>query len=200
VSPILESIGSVKGFGWGAFADYTPAYESIATFTATGGESTFTFSSIPQTYKHLQIRGLAKSSPPGSGFQGTGGIFLRYNGISTTSYSRTNLQSDSSSVSFNHDTQSAGYIYNAIIGSYDSPLPWAASIIDIMDYSSTNKNKTTKSFTGVNNNANNTNYKMSLGSFIFTNTAAITEILINVAVNGGTSAAGTTFALYGIRG
>ena len=53
MSPILESIGSVKGFGWGAFAE-TSAFNSIAS--TLGGNSSIIFDSIPQTYKHLQLR------------------------------------------------------------------------------------------------------------------------------------------------
>jgi hypothetical protein len=47
------------------------AYESIATVTATGTESTITFSSIPSTYQHLQIRALSRDT------------FTAINGVST---------------------------------------------------------------------------------------------------------------------
>ena len=47
MSPILESIGSVKGFGWGALLSST-AFESIASAVGTGSSGTITFSSCVQ--------------------------------------------------------------------------------------------------------------------------------------------------------
>jgi hypothetical protein len=41
----------------------TTSYESIATVTVGGGGSaTIDFTSIPATYTHLQIRGIARST------------------------------------------------------------------------------------------------------------------------------------------
>ncbi len=54
----------------------TSSYESIATSTATG--SSITFSSIPSTYKHLQVRALGV-------FSGTVGAgFMYFNGDNAT--------------------------------------------------------------------------------------------------------------------
>ena len=54
MSPILESIGSVKGFGWGSFS-IPPSFESIATVTVASNAYSVDFTSIPQTYNSLQI-------------------------------------------------------------------------------------------------------------------------------------------------
>jgi hypothetical protein len=62
VSPILESIGSVKGFGWGAAGLLPPSYESIATVNITGNTSTVNFNSIPSTFKHLQLRAICRTN------------------------------------------------------------------------------------------------------------------------------------------
>jgi hypothetical protein len=80
VSPILESIGSVKGFGWGAFAE-TSAFNSIAS--TLGGNSSITFSSIPQTYKHLQLR--MTLGVTGSTGQ-SDAAWVRVNGITSSVY------------------------------------------------------------------------------------------------------------------
>jgi len=56
-------------------------YESIATASGTGSNDEITFSSIPSTYKHLQIRGLANAS-------GTNALMaVRLNG-NTSGYAR----------------------------------------------------------------------------------------------------------------
>jgi len=40
------------------------SYESIASASGTGSSGTITFSSIPSTYTHLQIRGIGRNSYP----------------------------------------------------------------------------------------------------------------------------------------
>ena len=55
----------LAGVGAGPKGDF----ESIATTTVgSGGQSTITFSSIPSTYKHLQIRYAAKNSGTSENF------------------------------------------------------------------------------------------------------------------------------------
>ncbi len=60
------------------------AYESIATTTVgAGGTSTITFSSIPSTYTHLQIRGIGRSDAA----SGNSWIYLRADQTSSSLYS-----------------------------------------------------------------------------------------------------------------
>ena len=69
------------------------------------------------------------------------------------------------------------------------------SIIDIIDYASTTKNKTVRAFFGLDLNGSGS---VTLGSGLWMNTNAITDININAAADP--MAAGSTFALYGIKG
>ena len=49
-------------------AAYKPTdYESIQTVNLTGSQSSITFSSIPGTYKHLQIRGVLRGDRANTG-------------------------------------------------------------------------------------------------------------------------------------
>ena len=57
----------------------TSSFESIATYTATGGETSFTFSSIPQTYKSLQIRWMYRDAGNGT-VAGTCSLAVNMNG------------------------------------------------------------------------------------------------------------------------
>ena len=56
-------------------------FDSIATVTVgAGGSSSITFSSIPSTYTHLQIRFMAKETAVGSGVDG---VLLTFNSWSS---------------------------------------------------------------------------------------------------------------------
>jgi hypothetical protein len=73
------------------------AFESIATAVGTGSNTTITFSSIPATFKHLQVRMLAKDTHNG------GGALVRYtplviNGDTGANYTRHNINGDGSAV------------------------------------------------------------------------------------------------------
>ena len=87
MSPILESIGSVKGFGWGALLA-SSSFESIATVTASGGETSLTFSSISQDYKALQMRYIGMDN---SGGTSAGALKIRLNSDSGANYTEHKL-------------------------------------------------------------------------------------------------------------
>jgi len=60
---------------------FTPSkdYDSIATVTVSTAVSSITFSSIPATYRHLEIRFIAQNS-------GYRDIWGRFNGDATNAY------------------------------------------------------------------------------------------------------------------
>jgi len=71
-------------------------------------------------------------------------------------------------------------------------------ILDIHDYTSTTRNKTFRSFSGVDRNTT-TGGEVRLSSGLWMSTSAITSITINN--NGGDNySSSSTFALYGIKG
>jgi len=160
------------------------SYDSIATTTVgSGGSATITFSSIPQTYKHLQLR-----------------IFT--------------VNSSYGTASFNGDTTSTNYRAHALVGtgaaatsvaytnviympfdSADSNNPFS-EVIDILDYTNTNKNKVTRSLAGVDKNGGSG--QVALVSGLWMSTSAITSI--SMAVNSGVFGQNSRFALYGVEG
>jgi hypothetical protein len=158
-------------------------YELISTATSTG--SSITFSSIPQEYKHLQLRIVASNT---GGFNS---LAMRFNGITTGSYDRHRLVGNGSSVlSQNQISQTSIYIgQNPVTASI-----FGVAITDILDYTSTSKNTTVRSFSGV-RDTSSTDVRLESG--LFRNTSAITSIDLFM---DGTSFASARASLYGIRG
>lgn len=171
-----------------------PSFESIASATGTGSSNTITFSSIPGTYQHLQIRGLFKSTGASDGGDLT--LTMRFNNDSGTNYVRHTLRGNGSAASGLNDTAITSIYVGSGVGGTGTTNMLGANIIDIHDYASTTKNKTTRSFSG--GEINTTPSQVLLNSGLWLSTAAITSIsLIDIYGNFTTS---STFALYGIKG
>lgn len=176
-----------------------PSFESIATVTGNGSSTSLTFSSIPQTYVSLQIRGLSRNV---SGNLSNSNLNIRFNSDSGSNYTRHFLRGTGSAVGAYGDVSSTVAIVQ------DGDLSWtssssfkAVSIIDIHDYASTIRNKTMRSFAGqdVNDSSGSYGTAVALSSALWLNTAAITSITITSA--GGSAFDSTSvFSLYGIKG
>ena len=170
------------------------SFDSIATFTPSSGQSV-TFSSIPSTYKYLQLRVSL------IGNANNNSTFLRFNGdTGGTSYAWANLSVGSSGGT---GSSTSGYSLNtdliALSGlaykSCDATYP-TVYIIDIPDYASTSKYKTAKYTTGINTNGGNQEMNFATGTW--KSNSAINSITF--LFNGSTTfSAGTTIALYGVN-
>ena len=170
----------------------TSSFESIATVTAVGSETVLTFSSIPGTYKHLQIRGIGKTLAANDA---TAQFNITFNADTATNYDRHFLRGSGASVTANGQvSQSFIGVYGMGVGGLTSNY-FAPSITDITDYASTSKYKTLRNFSG--NNTNGTTNSVVLNSGLWMSTAAITSIEIT---NGSLFVGGSTYALYGIKG
>jgi len=174
-----------------------PAFESIATFTATGGETTFNFTSIPGTYSHLQIRWIAKDTGTTAADDG---IQFQLNSLGGTNYAYHTLKGNGTSVSATGTASYAffGTPYGQPSSSTGTTSMFGAGIFDLIDYASTTKYKTVRVFSGSNVNNTSTLYGVSLTSALIRTTSEITSILIYASGSG--FVAGSTFALYGIKG
>jgi len=164
------------------------SYESIATVTVgSGGTGDITFSSIPSTYAHLQIRMIGKSTYTGSGLVNCS---INFNSDSNNNnYSSHNLTGNGASASAGG---SANYRTRAFyISTTDDG--WSANIIDILDYANTNKYKTTRTLQGNDNNGSGNVYFTSVN---WRNTNAVTSITL---VPEPLFAQYSSIALYGIK-
>lgn len=155
----------------------------------SGGSASITFASIPQTYKHLQLR-LLTSSPNGA----TEG-YIEYNAdyTATNYYSHRMFSNGGATGSGSFNT---AYIFNG----WQTGLAnsFVATIVDILDYTNTNKRKTTRALTGfeTNTGASNSSW-IAQHQSMWNNTNAITQIRITMSP-GYSFNQYSTAALYGI--
>jgi len=174
----------------------TSNFFKIATVTAAGGETSLSFTSIPSTYKSLQVRGIARCSNASSIPRP---VTIQFNADTGSNYVGHGLQGQSSAVNANGFVNLTAIGNNATnfwaIGNSATSGIFGAGIVDIIDYASTSKYKTLRSISGVDNNGT-TNPGISLQSGLWQSTAAINEI--DIGVGGYTFIAGSTFTLYGV--
>lgn len=165
------------------------AFESIATATGTGSSDTITFTSIPGTYQHLQIRCIAFGSVAN---QNT--MLLRINSDSGSNYARHNLRGNGSSAAASGSASTSFIGIGGVTNNLDSTYPMVA-IVDIHDYASTSKNKTVRSLGGIDYNGSG---EITLQSGVWLSTSAVTSI--SIVTPGQNFTTNSTFALYGIKG
>ena len=177
-------------------APVTSSYESIATQTVgSGGTASISFTSIPATFKHLQIRINAR----GNRTSGDEVIGLRLNGSTTTSqYVSHRLTGDASSAS--GSTQGASSYSSSFAAtipatSIGNSTTFGSCVIDILDYTSTVKNKVSRSLGGFDANGSGIVW---FGSELWILTNAVTQVDL-IPVFGTLFNEYSSFALYGIK-
>jgi hypothetical protein len=161
----------------------TPTYTALATVTLGSSASSVTFSSIPSTYRDLIFVMRAGTSENANNR-------MRFNGDSGNNYLMVTMQGSGSSATASSNNNLTNI-----------PIDWSAfttptvgdtnHIVQIMDYSATDKHKTTL------NRANRAAGFVDALACRWANTAAITTIAI--IPGGGTWLTGSTFDLYGIK-
>ena len=169
----------------------TNSYESIATVTVgSGGASTITFSSIPSTYKHLQIRGIGRTS----GSSTDSSMIFNSDSSSGSYYANHQIFGDGSSATAATSPTSTRLDPFYVPGSGVTSSVFAGFVVDILDYQNTNKNKTLRTLQGF--DANGSGFVI-FRSGLWIKTNAITQIEWSVS---GNWAQYSSFALYGIKG
>jgi hypothetical protein len=192
MSPITELIGSAKAYGWGAIVGSTASFESIAT--ANPNSASVTFSSIPQTYTHLQIRGVVRSASYGGGADY---YSIRINGDSGANYNASGLYCTNTTVgSFDRNGGQTEIFSGEYPGAVAGADQFGGIILDVFDYTNTNKAKTVKFY---NVSIRYGQGSAGLNSGIWNSTNAITSISLTGYFGGG-FANFSQLALYGIKG
>jgi hypothetical protein len=187
----------ISGLFSGGVAASTNSYESIATTTVgSGGTSTITFSSIPSTYKNLQIRLFAQTNRSSASGDY---ITLRFNSDSGTNYNGHFLGGNGTTAVAGVQGN-ANVMYVERISCSTQTNIFGAIVMDILDYGSTNKNKVARWLGGYDVNGDAATTNMQLASGLWLNSAnAITSITLNTGV-GTAFTQYSSFALYGIKG
>ena len=159
------------------------AYDALATVTVGATSvANITFTGIPNTYKHLQIRALVK-------FAGGDYGDIRFNGDTTTSNYRNHIL-----YGIGSGTPSAVTAANAAYFPTEGRASVSAHILDILDYSNTTKNKVTRELGGFDTNGAG---QIFLTSNLWMNTSAINSI--SITAFSGTFTQYSQFTLYGVR-
>jgi hypothetical protein len=167
-------------------------FELIQTATGTGSSGVVTFSSIPATYKHLQLRIVGRSTFANTGDEGA---TLTFNGV-TSGYANHFLISDPSSVyAFSQTSQSS--IGNLIFVPQNNQTSGYVSytMIDVVDYTDTNKYKTVR---GVNGYHGGTPKNLRTSTHYVNTTSAISSLTLTLSQGNWTTS--SRLSLYGIRG
>ena len=170
--------------------------EPIASVLVTASNSnTIIFNDIPQNYKHLQIRGITRSV----GSNAYNGWFRLYvNNDTSPNYAEHTVYGDGSSAgAWGGASQSAiDFWYNP--DSNTGSGTFAASVVDVLDYTNTNKYKTFRGLNGCDANISTTRLGVQLASAVWLSTNPITSLLFSAA--NGNFAQYSRFSLYGIKG
>ena len=173
----------------------TGSYDALATVTVpSGGASSITFSAIPQTgYKHLQLRIFGNTNGPYNNDY----MKFQFNGDTGSNYYLGHkLQANGSSVAAYADGSGTSANIFANAGQNGSSI-FAATIVDILDFTSVNKNKTIRSLSGADYNGSGNIYYESAMWFPST-PAGINSIYITSGT-GSTFLQYSQFALYGVK-
>jgi hypothetical protein len=191
--PLLETFANASVRGFGAFLPSAAgfAYEQIATAFGTGSSATITFSSIPQTYKHLQLRWVAR--------QGNGDYWETFNFAANGANPTKGhvLYGNQGGERISQVSFYPGQVQASSASSTTTANIHGSGIATILDYANTTTNKTVRFFNGYNNVMGAS--EAVLQSKFFNSTSAITSITLD-GWNGSNFTTTTRFSLYGIRG
>jgi len=171
------------------------AYEAIAATTLSSAQQTITFSSIPSTYEHLQLRCFTRLDIAASV---SAAFCIRFNNDSGTNYVEHRMIGDGSTASGTGSTSPGGTSiqFGIVTGATANANVFGVTICDILDYASTNKYKTIRAITGNDNNGSGQTAETS-GAWL--STSAINRIDVGRLVSTITMVAGTVIALYGLK-
>jgi hypothetical protein len=160
----------------------------IASITVgAGGVTSFDFQNIPQTFTHLQLRIFGRSTLNAS----LDNLSMYFNNDTGNNYASHFLSSNGSSASSGAFTSQPRFYIPSLWPAATS-AQFAPTIIDVLDYTNTNKNKTVRTFTGFDANGSGT---INLVSGLWMSTSAINRF------SGETSVSIAEFSridLYGI--
>ena len=156
----------------------TGAYESIATTTVgAGGVSSITFSGIPSGYTHLQLRTFSATSNPGD-------PVVQFNGDTGTNYSSHLMYGPGGGVGAYSPGGSATSMLWLIGNNPSVANAYGVAILDIFDYTNSNKYKTSRALFAYDNNGTG---QVNFASGLWMSTSPITSITITVWIRGTSS-------------
>lgn len=177
----------------GNYPRSNPSYESIATVNVSTAQSTISFTSIPSTFKHLQVRWLARSTATGGDSAST--LRMKLNSSAGTYRSHGLLGTGTSAIAGDSATSTGDWIYYAIPNASVTASMFGVGVIDVLDYTNTSKNTVSRMLAGFDKNGGG---QVGLQSHLWVDTSAVTQIDFSLGTGNFTQY--SSFALYGIKG
>jgi hypothetical protein len=157
---------------------------------AVNGSGLKTLTNIPQNFTHLQLRMYSRdlfSTTPAY-------TYMRFNGDTGNTANNHNIRGNGSTLFAEANAINLNYVITVPIPSANALTnAYGATIIDILDYTNTNKNKVARAFSGYDLNGSG---NVGVYTGLWKNTAAITSIGIGSAYQE--DAAFFRVDLYGI--
>jgi hypothetical protein len=176
-----------------AYAGPYGAYDSLASVNLTSAASSVTFSGIPSGYKHLQLRVFARTTRASS----LDNLYIQFNGDTNTIYSSRRMEGDGAAAyadGFTSADQPTAFLCPT---ASNTANVFCAGVMDILDYSSTTKNKNLRTLRGF--DMNGSGY-ITLGNILYAPTIpqAISSLTLG-STNSANIATYSSFALYGVK-
>jgi hypothetical protein len=154
-------------------------YVPLATTTASGGETTISFTSIPSTYTDLVLQGNIIAT---TAYE----LFVQFNSDTGANYSTTYLEGNGTSASSGRASNDTKILAGFSNSTNPNPV-----VIQIQNYANTTTNKTLLS------RSSPAGASVLAWVGMWRNTAAITSVQLKLT-SGKSFSAGATFSLYGI--
>ena len=188
MSPILGIWASqISGHLWAPEG----AYDALATVTVpSGGAASISFAGIPQGYKHLELRYFGRGTASGQ----TYGIVSANGDTSTSNYKGHDLFGDGGTAYASAYSSISGFVIQKFPGTSSTSGIFGTGIFTILDYASTNKNKTSRCLGGQDSNGSG---EIDFVSSAWFSTSAITSL--SIVPSSGSFAQYTQFSLFGVK-
>jgi hypothetical protein len=181
----LGILASSGGFNPGAF-------EQIATAFGTGSSGVIDFTSIPSTYKHLQIRYTAKGNT-----SSIANMNVTFNNVTSSNYARHQVAGTSNTISIGTATSASNISLLNAITSNSLANAATAGIIDILDYANSSTNKSLRAIYGIAEGGSGSSFTYQASGFL-NSTTAISRITLTASAHHFANI--SRFSLYGIKG
>jgi hypothetical protein len=192
MTPILGILASgMSGNLWQPGKDF----DSIAgTVTVgAGGASSITFSSIPATYRHLQIRYIARSDAA----SGTLNLNMIHNSDTGANYSWHRIFGNGTTAGAGGGGSTTVEIVSQVPGATNASSIFGAGVIDILDYANTSKYKTSKTLGGYEENTG-AGAAIQFFSGAWYSTTAVNSLTFTLS-SSSNFVQYSQFALYGVK-
>jgi len=176
-------------------ASYSPAIDEmdlISRVSLSASAASIEFTSIPQTYQHLQVRMIGRSNRADVNEN----VGIQLNGSTASNYAYHAMRGDGSlTASESGSAQAQIELNRTLTGNNATASAFGAFILDILDYGSSSKATTVRGFGGYENNGSG---QAVVSSGLWTVTDAISSVKIFPRFGSNWSQDSIT-SLYGIK-